>query len=132
MRTVKQGANLADVRRKALRVGQYARSGNLSGFGMTADYALEATGLFRNVRYKKTGDRRRAIVITCSANRSGLSASEVRRSLEVWHQDLDYGGRPSGYEFRSEPGKILLEFVTSSEDNELVVGGAIEVTGIEA
>jgi hypothetical protein len=132
MRTGKHGSTLAEVRREALRVGQYARSGNLSGFGMTADHALEATGLFSKVRYKKTGDPRRAIVISCYPHRPRLSASEVRRSLEeVWEQDLDYGGQPSSYEIRSEPGKILLEFVTSSEDHELVVSGAIEVIGIE-
>jgi hypothetical protein len=132
MRDDKATPGIAELRREALSKGRFAESRSLGGFGMDADYALEQTGNFVKIRCKKTGDPRRAIIISCRPSSANLRTSHLRRSLkEVWEQDLDYGGQPSGYEFGEEQGKLLFEFVTSSEFSDLVVSGAIEVTGIE-
>ena len=74
---------------RALKRRRLSSSAELEGFVIDAHHFLSESGVFANVKVKKTGDSRAAVVITCSVADSLLSVSDVVAALErIWTEEL--------------------------------------------
>ncbi len=112
----------------ALKRRRVSSSADLEGFVIDAHYFLTELGRFANVKVKKTGDPRAAVVLSCSAVESSRSIGEIAETLErIWTEELAYFGGPEQHQTRVEQGQIELRFMSEAEPEDFFVTGRIVV-----
>lgn len=111
-----------------LKRRRVSSSTDLEGFVIDALHFLEESGPFANVKVKKTGDPRAAVVITCSVADLSLSASDLVAALErIWTEELAYVGGLEQHQTRVEADQIELRFMSEADPEDLFVTGKIVV-----
>ncbi len=107
-------------------------SSNLSAFALDVEYYLEQTGMFSQIRLKKTGEPERALLVTCTISDPAASQSSMVEILkQIWVQaPLGYGGEYDVYDIQQSPDTVQMDFVTVASYGVSVTGSII-VTGFK-
>ncbi len=99
-------------------------SRNLSAFALDIEHFMEKTGLFSRIQLKKTGEPKRALLMTCQlSDPTTLPDLVIEKLAQVWNETpLGCGGEYDAYEFQHSAEDIPMRFVIVAVHEALVTG----------
>jgi hypothetical protein len=116
------------VRHAVTASGRPYSGANLDGMAADIVYHLGNAAVFDRIRVKKTGDRRRLLVVRCRPAGRDISTQQVAAELErIWTEDLRLEHQ-AAHVLQVKDETVTLRFVTHEHPGGLYVTGSVIVS----